>query len=121
MLSIKFEVKVRHVIKIYVKLGDAAHQMPPWGGQGANTGIADVHNLAWKLAYVLADLTPPSLLSTYQIERHPIDFLCAQESADAADATGLIDTTAWGGIIFIFSPSLLFLPRLFSHPSLALL
>src|SRR6266567_476831 len=33
--------------------GDVAHQMPPWGGQGANTGVQDVHNLAWKLAAVL--------------------------------------------------------------------
>jgi putative polyketide hydroxylase len=34
--------------------GDAAHVMPPWGGFGANTGIQDAHNLAWKLAEVLA-------------------------------------------------------------------
>lgn len=33
--------------------GDSAHQMPPWGGQGANTGIGDVHNLSWKLAAVM--------------------------------------------------------------------
>ena len=34
--------------------GDAAHLMPPNGGFGGNTGIQDAHNLAWKLAYVLA-------------------------------------------------------------------
>jgi 2-polyprenyl-6-methoxyphenol hydroxylase-like FAD-dependent oxidoreductase len=33
--------------------GDAAHVMPPNGGFGGNTGIADAHNLAWKLALVL--------------------------------------------------------------------
>eukprot|EP00026_Physarum_polycephalum_P005256 Phypoly_transcript_05287.p1 GENE.Phypoly_transcript_05287~~Phypoly_transcript_05287.p1 ORF type:complete len:599 (+),score=98.34 Phypoly_transcript_05287:161-1957(+) len=77
--------------------GDSAHVMPPWGGQGANSGIADVHNLAWKLAYVLSARAPPSLLDTYQTERYPIDFQCAQESADAADSTGLIETSGFGG------------------------
>ena len=33
--------------------GDAAHVMPPYGGFGGNTGIADAHNLAWKLALVV--------------------------------------------------------------------
>ena len=33
--------------------GDAAHVMPPFAASGANTGIADVHNLAWKLAAML--------------------------------------------------------------------
>jgi putative polyketide hydroxylase len=74
--------------------------MPPWGGQGANTGVADVHNLAWKLAYVLAGVAPPLLLETYHKERYPIDFLCAQESADAADGTGLLDTKGFGGGTF---------------------
>ena len=40
--------------------GDAAHQHAPWGGFGANTGIADVHNLSWKLASVLAGHAGPA-------------------------------------------------------------
>ncbi|RBQ78539.1 hypothetical protein FVER14953_07732 [Fusarium verticillioides] len=52
--------------------GDAAHVMPPTGGMGGNTGIQDVHNLAWKLAYVLREKAGPSLLQTYDIERQPV-------------------------------------------------
>ncbi|KAF5639344.1 phenol 2-monooxygenase [Fusarium sp. NRRL 52700] len=51
--------------------GDAAHVMPPSGGMGGNTGIQDVHNLAWKLAYVLREKASPSLLQTYDTERRP--------------------------------------------------
>jgi len=57
--------------------GDAAHQHAPWGGFGANTGIADVHNLAWKLAAVLAGHATPALLDTYQPERRPRAVLAA--------------------------------------------
>jgi flavin-dependent dehydrogenase len=50
--------------------GDAAHALPPnRGGYGANTGIADGHNLAWKLAAVLNGTSRPDLLSTYDAER----------------------------------------------------
>jgi len=51
--------------------GDAAHVMPPYGGFGGNTGIADAHNLAWKLALVVRGKAGPGLLSTYEPERRP--------------------------------------------------
>ncbi|MCW5745791.1 MAG: FAD-dependent monooxygenase [Alphaproteobacteria bacterium] len=51
--------------------GDAAHPLPPTGGQGMNTGIADVHNLAWKLALVLRGVAPAGLLNSYEDERRP--------------------------------------------------
>lgn len=49
--------------------GDAAHRLPPTGGYGMNTGIQDVHNLAWKLAWVLQGKADPTLLDTYFTER----------------------------------------------------
>jgi putative polyketide hydroxylase len=53
--------------------GDAAHALPPTrGGFGANTGIHDVHNLAWKLAHVLSGQSTPALLETYEAERRPV-------------------------------------------------
>jgi 2-polyprenyl-6-methoxyphenol hydroxylase-like FAD-dependent oxidoreductase len=52
-------------------LGDAAHIHSPVGGQGMNTGIGDAVNLAWKLAAVLKNDAPPTLLDTYEPERMP--------------------------------------------------
>lgn len=52
--------------------GDAAHVMPPYGGFGGNTGVADTHNLAWKLAAVCQGDAPEQLLDSYQLERAPI-------------------------------------------------
>ncbi|MEU8825189.1 bifunctional 3-(3-hydroxy-phenyl)propionate/3-hydroxycinnamic acid hydroxylase [Streptomyces sp. NPDC048636] len=52
-------------------LGDAAHQTPPFVGQGLCAGLRDAHNLAWKLALVLQQGVSEGLLDTYQSERAP--------------------------------------------------
>jgi 2-polyprenyl-6-methoxyphenol hydroxylase-like FAD-dependent oxidoreductase len=61
--------------------GDAAHQNPPYGGHGFNTGIGDAVNLGWKLAAVLNGWAPAALLDSYQAERRPI---AADTVAEAA-------------------------------------
>jgi 2-polyprenyl-6-methoxyphenol hydroxylase-like FAD-dependent oxidoreductase len=52
--------------------GDAAHVHSPVGGQGLNTGVQDSVNLGWKLAQVVHQTAPESLLDTYHAERHPV-------------------------------------------------
>jgi 2-polyprenyl-6-methoxyphenol hydroxylase-like FAD-dependent oxidoreductase len=59
-----------HTGRIFLA-GDAAHLMPPTGGFGGNTGVADAHNLAWKLAMVLKGTAGPGLLDSYDAERRP--------------------------------------------------
>jgi 2-polyprenyl-6-methoxyphenol hydroxylase-like FAD-dependent oxidoreductase len=60
--------------------GDAAHNMPPTGGFGGNTGVQDVHNLAWKLALVLRGAAGEELLSSYDAERRPVGELTAEQA-----------------------------------------
>jgi len=52
--------------------GDAAHVHYPVGGQGLNIGVQDAVNLGWKLAQVVKQTSPQSLLDTYHAERHPV-------------------------------------------------
>ena len=52
--------------------GDAAHVHNPVGGQGLNTGVQDAVNLGWKLAQVVNQTSPESLLDTYHDERYPV-------------------------------------------------
>ena len=52
--------------------GDAAHVHPPMGGQGLNLGVQDAVNLGWKLAQVVRQTSPASLLDMYHSERHPV-------------------------------------------------
>jgi putative polyketide hydroxylase len=68
--------------------GDAAHVMPPWAAAGANTGIADAHNLAWKLAEVLAGVAAPRLLESYDQERRPAGWFVAEQSARRMEPPG---------------------------------
>lgn len=49
--------------------GDAAHLVSPFGARGANSGIQDVDNLAWKLELVLSGQAPERLLDSYDSER----------------------------------------------------
>lgn len=61
--------------------GDAAHTLPPTReGFGANTGIQDAHNLAWKLSAVLSGKSTPQLLETYSAERQPVAWLRHQQT-----------------------------------------
>ena len=51
--------------------GDAAHQMPPFAGQGMCSGIRDAANLAWKMASIVRGESEDTLLDSYQVEREP--------------------------------------------------
>jgi 3-(3-hydroxy-phenyl)propionate hydroxylase len=59
--------RFRHGRVLFV--GDAAHQVSPFGARGANSGIQDTDNLCWKLKLVLDGKAPDSLLDTYSEER----------------------------------------------------
>ena len=85
--------------------GDAAHTLPPSrGGYGANTGIEDAHNLAWKLSAVLTGMSTPALLDTYDAERRPIAWLRHQQifartdykahAAGTADGVTILEDSA---------------------------
>ncbi len=58
---------LRHGRVLFV--GDAAHQVSPFGARGANTGVQDCDNLGWKLAAVMRGDAPLALLDTYHEER----------------------------------------------------
>ncbi len=78
-------------------VGDAAHQLPPTGGFGLNTGIADVHNLVWKLAYVLKDWSDPGLLDTYETERKPVARFNADRAMDNSRSVARIQRAVTDG------------------------
>jgi 2-polyprenyl-6-methoxyphenol hydroxylase-like FAD-dependent oxidoreductase len=73
--------------------GDAAHEMPPTGGFGFNTGVQDVHNLVWKLAAVLKGVASPSLLETYDDERRPVGEAITEQSLANASSMGRLEQT----------------------------
>ena len=86
--------------------GDAAHIHSPLGGQGIATGIQDASNLAWKLAAVLHEGAPDSLLETYDEERKPVARLV------------LRGTTAASNLVFGMNPFLRFVRERIVFPIL---
>ncbi len=90
------QVAARYRVGRVFLVGDAAHRFPPTGGLGLNTGVADVHNLAWKLAWVLKGRAQAGLLNTYERERRPIGVEATVDSV--ANFEGLFDVVAALGV-----------------------
>jgi 2-polyprenyl-6-methoxyphenol hydroxylase-like FAD-dependent oxidoreductase len=76
--------------------GDAAHRFPPTGGLGLNAGVADVHNLAWKLAWVVTGRAGETLLDTYEQERRPVGIAATADSV--ANLEGMFEVVAALGL-----------------------
>ncbi|MEC3958280.1 FAD-dependent monooxygenase [Nocardia sp. CDC153] len=66
-------------------VGDAAHRHAPWGGYGGNTGVADAHNLVWKLAATLHGTAGGALLDSYAAERRPRARIAVEQSRLGTD------------------------------------
>lgn len=67
--------------------GDSAHGVSPFGGRGANSGVQDADNLAWKLDYVLRGKAPAALLQSYGDER---EFAADENICNSTRATDFI-------------------------------
>lgn len=86
--------------------GDSAHQMPPFMGQGLNSGMRDAFNLAWKLALVCSSRASVALLDTYEPERTPHAHSTVHHSVDTGRlidqiagrvSHGIDDSAGYGG------------------------
>ena len=79
-------------------VGDAAHQLPPTGGFGMNTGVQTAHNLVWKLVLVRAGAADAALLDTFDEERRPVGRFNADRSLENAMMVQRINAAAVGEI-----------------------
>jgi len=96
--------RFRHGRVLFV--GDAAHCVSPFGARGANSGIQDAENLAWKLACVLQGQAPESLLDSYADER---EFAADENLLNSTRSTDFI--TPKSGVSRCFRDAVLDLAR----------
>ena len=82
-------------------VGDAAHRTTPRGATGMNTGIADGHNLGWKLGWVARGLAGESLLATYEEERYPVGLHNALASLEAFSPERSHDLSHDFGVVYV--------------------
>ena len=81
-------------------VGDAAHRTTPRGATGMNTGIADAHNLGWKLGWVARGWAGEALLDSYEVERHPVGLRNALSSLEASDGSKPEDLAHDFGVVY---------------------
>ena len=77
--------------------GDAAHQVSPFGARGANTGVQDIDNLAWKLKLVLDGRAPTGLIDSYSEERA---FAADDNLLNSTRSTDFITPKSKGSLLF---------------------
>lgn len=77
--------KFRHGRIVFA--GDSAHRVSPFGARGANSGVQDAENLAWKLKLVVAGLAPDTLIDSYSAER---EFAADENILNSSRATDFI-------------------------------
>jgi len=82
-------------------VGDAAHRTTPRGATGMNTGIADGHNLGWKLGWAARGLAGQSLLSTYSEERYPVGLQNALQSLEEGGPENERDLSHDFGVVYV--------------------
>jgi 2-polyprenyl-6-methoxyphenol hydroxylase-like FAD-dependent oxidoreductase len=82
--------------------GDAAHLTTPFGALGMNCGIADAHNLAWKLAGVIQGWAGLGLLDTYEEERRPVALATTDASILREDISSGPPRAAFAGVTMGF-------------------
>jgi 2,4-dichlorophenol 6-monooxygenase len=70
--QVRAQVAARYSSGNVFCMGDAVHRHPPTNGLGLNMSVADAHNLAWKLAFVLDGRAGERLLASYSAERQPV-------------------------------------------------
>lgn len=80
-----------------VMCGDAAHQFPPTGGLGVNTGLQGMHNAMWKLAHCVRGSAGWPLLATYQDERRAVSQAIAAQSLQNSVNVARITAAAVAG------------------------
>ncbi|KAJ6001280.1 hypothetical protein N7522_006507 [Penicillium canescens] len=104
ILSFRLWVFKRQVADTFQKgnvflAGDAAHSFPPTGGLGLNCGIADVHNLAYKIALVHQEVACPSILLKYTAERRSVaDAYSRQSVKNGKEIFSLLQSLKTAGV-----------------------
>jgi 3-(3-hydroxy-phenyl)propionate hydroxylase len=78
-------------------MGDAAHMMPPFAGQGLNSGVRDAANLAWKLAMVWHGTLGEEVLQSYEPERRPHATAMVEFSERLGDV--VMTTNRWRALV----------------------
>jgi putative polyketide hydroxylase len=78
--------------------GDAAHQFPPTGGLGVNTGLQGMHNAVWKLAWFVLGRAGWSLVTTYETERRGVAQRITSQSLQNSINVQLINAAAATGV-----------------------
>lgn len=102
ILSLGFWQLNATIVERFVKgrvvlCGDAAHQFPPAGGLGVNTGLQGMHNVMWKLAYCLRGEAGWPLLHTYHDERRSVSqSIMSQSLQNAMNAFRIVAAAATG-------------------------